>query len=75
MKGGGIFLMAWGVLLFIVNIIGLMQLPEYADRQIPMLFMGVGFFFGGIYLINRAKEKKIEEEKRKREKEEWLGHR
>ncbi len=52
-----------------------MQLPEYAERQIPMLFMGVGFFFGGIYLVNRAKEKKIEEEKRKREKEEWLGHR
>lgn len=75
MKGGGIFLMAWGVLLFIINIIGLMQLPEYAERQIPMLFMGVGFFFGGIYLVNSAKEKKIEEEKRKREKEEWLGHR
>lgn len=48
MKGGGIFLMAWGVLLFIINIIGLMQLPEYAERQIPMLFMGVGFFFGGV---------------------------
>lgn len=50
-------------------------IAEYAERQIPMLFMGVGFFFGGIYLVNRAKEKKIEEEKRKREKEEWLGHR
>lgn len=59
MKGGGIFLMAWGVLLFIINIIGLMQLPEYAERQIPMLFMGVGFFFGGIYLVRILTRSKL----------------
>lgn len=74
MKIGGYILIGWGTLLFLINIMGLVAMPQYAANQFPMIIMGIGLFFGGIYLINRAKEKKLEEEKRQKEKDEWYGY-
>lgn len=74
MKIGGYILIGWGTLLFLLNFIGLITMPKYAANQMPMIIMGIGLFLGGIYLINKAKAKKLDDERRQKEKDEWYGN-
>lgn len=65
MKVGGIVALVFGVLNLIVGIAGLST--EYAEQASGNLGFGIGAIVLGIYLINRAKQKKEEQ----KEKDEW----
>lgn len=67
MKTMGIILVVLGSLNLIGSVIGLSSNPQLADRLGRQLFMAVGFIGLGIYLINRANDKKKELE----EKDNW----
>lgn len=66
MKIAGIILVVLGSLNFIGSLIGISSNPELADRLGRSLFMAIGFLGLGIYLINRANNKKKEQEEREK---------
>lgn len=65
MKVGGIIALIFGVLNLIIGIGGLST--EYADQAGGKIGFGIGAIVLGIYLINRANQKKEEQ----KEKDKW----
>jgi uncharacterized membrane protein YfcA len=65
MKVGGIIALIFGVLNLIVGIGGLST--EYADQASGKIGFGIGAIVLGIYLLNRANQKKEEQ----KEKDKW----
>lgn len=69
MKVGGIIALIFGVLNLIVGIGGLST--QYADQATGKIGFGIGAIVLGIYLLNRANQKKEEQ----KEKDKWnSGH-
>lgn len=66
MKTGGIIALLFGVLNIIAGI-GMLSDPKFADKAGGKFGFGIGAIVLGIYLLNRAKEKKEEE----KEKDNW----
>lgn len=65
MKVGGIIALIFGVLNLIVGIGGLST--QYADQATGKIGFGIGAIVLGIYLLNRANQKKEEQ----KEKDKW----
>ncbi len=65
MKVGGIISIIFGLLSFIVGIAGLST--KYADKAVGNLGWGIGLIVLGFYLLNRARQKKEEQN----EKDKW----
>ena len=65
MKVGGIIALIFGVLNLIVGIGGLST--QYADQAGGKIGFGIGAIVLGIYLLNRANQKKEEQ----KEKDKW----
>lgn len=66
MKAGGIIALVFGVLNIIAGF-GMLSDPKFADNAGGKLGFGIGAIILGIYLLNRAKEKKEEQ----KEKDNW----
>jgi len=67
MKIGGIIFLIIGSLNFLIAIIGIVQVPEYAKQIGTQLTSGIMFIALGIFMISRSNKKKIENE----EKNKW----
>ncbi|NCP52436.1 MAG: hypothetical protein GW839_14175 [Flavobacteriales bacterium] len=65
MKVGGIIALIFGVINLIVGIGGLST--QYADQATGKIGFGIGAIVLGIYLLNRANQKKEEQ----KEKDKW----
>ncbi len=64
MKTGGIIVLVFGIFNTFIGLIGLGQYPEQAGSQFGL---GIGLIVLGAYLLNRAKNKEEEQDK----KEKW----
>ena len=60
MKIFGIILIVLGSINIITGIVALSSTPEYADKITRQVGVGIGMLVLGIYLVNRAKKKKLE---------------
>ena len=67
MKIGGIIILVIGALNFLIAIIGIVQVPEYAKQIGTQFSSAIMFICLGIFMISRAKKKKIEKD----EKDKW----
>lgn len=66
MKGIGIFFIVNGCIVFIIQIIGLIVMPQYAEEQIRMISGSLMSFVIGGLLIHAANKKKEREEDKKK---------
>ncbi len=67
MKIGGIIILVIGALIFLIAIIGSVQVPEYAKQIGNQLSTSILFIALGIFMISRANKKKNEND----EKNKW----
>ena len=66
MKGIGIFFIVNGCIVFVIQIIGLIVAPQYAEQQMTMISGSLmSFVVGGLLVHTANKRKKREEEKKK----------
>ena len=68
MKVGGIVILIFGILNFLIAIIGIIKEPQYASQIGSQFSIGIMFIVLGTFMISRANKKKLEN----KEKDKWI---